>query len=971
MAERGMVKTFVFVATIFLLVSLFSAGNYAQEQTADAEGVSFSSDIAGITPDSFWYFLDFTHTAEEAIHEAGLMAEAGDYSSYLKAFENFNEEIIKETTTIESASLDGVTIENFETHEGAQTLETTQINLLTYEEYADAIEEILQAQVESGGMTETQAETAVEDLNEDINDAGSVVEERTQELIHETAANSDVSDAEVELVFEDNIREQVGDRFEEIASIDDVLELEVKIAELRAEADRLKEEGDLEQATAVERLLTLAESHGENCLNSEENNLETEGFNHLNAAENLVDNVERFLEGDIELADKDMPVFFTEEDIRNEIADDKESADKLIENYESLKEKYADNPERLSYIEEEKERAEQVQKLSQKLYDGGVINNWFEELRAGGLSEDEVIAEVHERFVGEYEVLNGHYEPPGLYVLPGDEKQGTEEEPEAEVIGIGKIEVVETIDPETGEVKKEIIGWRDGVPVQEIDEGGGFAYDVSYTDPFTGNTYSFGSDSYNIITEAGVTHTFDYPEGYIPSPQYNYNYGDEAFTFTTESGDAIIYSATGYEVRDQETEEALAGEAYTQEAVNFADGSSIDNEPTGFVFNDNDGEAIIYSYNPEFGTYQDIANGKVYVPPTSASHTKGAVYDPVGNTYKYNYGGVEWSSSGDGRWISSTGEQVNLPTTPAPVGYEGRGTYETSSGKYWVYDSTANKWTETTTQDSYVVAPNNQYRYDEEGSRYVDSHGNWFDSAGEGAGGTPWSYDTSSNQWVSSETGDKYDPSSGIITHPDGTVYSSGEGNEGPPCYGCYNQGGEGTSGPRNLAQEGGHYEQTPGGGYSYYSSTEGYQGPTVTTDSQGNTWTRGTDGTWTSPTTGQYGSYDPATGTYAGDYYTGGGGYDSSGNYVGGEYGNYDSSGSYTGGAYYGGSSPEGGAYTGGDSGTYGGGTTTGGGDTGGSTGGGDTGGSTGGYVVKDIESSEANNLLNSIINWFKRVFG
>ena len=54
-----------FVVTIFLFVSLFSAGNYAQEQTADAESVSFSSDIAGITPDSFLYFLDFLFLAQE------------------------------------------------------------------------------------------------------------------------------------------------------------------------------------------------------------------------------------------------------------------------------------------------------------------------------------------------------------------------------------------------------------------------------------------------------------------------------------------------------------------------------------------------------------------------------------------------------------------------------------------------------------------------------------------------------------------------------------------------------------------------------------------------------------------------------------------------------------------------------------------------------------------------------------------
>ncbi|MDO8508488.1 MAG: hypothetical protein Q7S27_02270 [Nanoarchaeota archaeon] len=924
---------FLFVNFVFLilLTSIFSYSVIAQIPNSDeTASFSFDPEIAGLTPNSFWYFFDFNHDSpQENLHEAGLMVQEGDIESAQIALDNFEQAVRKETDTLDSASIEGVTIEaiDSDSHQGAEIIEGMRINVLHYEEIANAIEQTLVEQAESDSITEAQAEFIVEDLTSEINRIGSEVEHRTHELIEVVVDNSDISNSEARLVFEGEIREQVGDRFNEISSITDVFELEEKIAELKAEADKLREEGNLEQATAVDRLLAMAESHGENCLNSEEDNLQIEAVDHLSAAENIVDNLDRYLEkGEFEDDSyKLMPVWPppTFEEIRGEILDDKESADKIIGDYDKLKEKYADDPAKLAYIDAEKSKAEKVQQI-----DEGVLDTWYGEFE--GLPEEEITGKIHEKINEQDEVLNGHYEPIGLYVLPGDDgkresigEEGVDGEQGAEVIDNGRIEMIETIDPETGEIRKEIVGLYKGEEIEDVKEGGAFALGVPYEDPSTGNIITYDPTGYTVLTEAGVTSTFDYPEGYEPSKEYQYNYGDEAYTFMTDEGE-VTFSAVGYKVENTE-DNIVREESYADvgEIIKFVDGTSIDSEPTGYVFNDDDGKATAYVYNVESGGYQDVLNGKTFMPPITASHAERTIYDSTTNSYKYEYRGEVWSVSTTGQWTSSSGQQINYNMVPAPVGREHEGSWATPSGKQWTYDSTTSTWTETTTRSSYVVAPNNQYRYDGESGRYVDARGNIVSSTAEG-NSNPWSFNQGTGRWVSSETGDEYEPNSGNVIRSDGTVVGpenrpAGQGSEGMPCYGCYHDGEEGTSGQgHTYTYDGGHYSSTPGGGYSYYSSSGEYQGPSVATDSQGNAWTRDSSGTWTSSTVaGQYGSYDPATGTYAGDYYTGGGGYDSGGNYVGGEYGNYDSSGSYTGGAYYGeggsGSSYSGGGYYGG----------------------------------------------------------
>lgn len=969
-------KYFTLLAIFLLALSVFDVAAQDTSGTDSAEGstgeIVFSEEIAGVTPDntiSYWFDTTFTtDDPEERLHEAGLMAQVGDYESVQIALENFAEAVEDETAALDAVSLDGVTLETIESqsHEGVQTILDVQENVLEYEEMADAIEEVLGAQVDSGVVTETEVEAILDDLNKEVNEVGASLEERTYELVHEAADNSDASAGEAEIVYEETVREEFGGRFEEIASIKDVLELETKITQLRAEAETLRENGDEEAAAAVDRLLTLAESHGEHCIGSEEGDFETQGLNHLNNAEYIVDNVENYLEGEYGEEDESyklMPVWPPYEiiDIQEEISVDKKDAEKFIENYDKLAEKYADDAARSAWIEQEKERAEKIQELTQKFSDEGVIDGWFNSARERGLSEEDVIAEVHERWVERYELANGHYTPPGTMILPGDDGiRGvlSEEIPEGEEIPIGTFERIETIDPVTGEVKVEYIGLYDG-EIVEVQEGGGFALGVPYE--YDGITYTYGVAGYSAVAD-GVIYTFDYPPEYTPTDYYTY--GDEAVSFMTEKG-RVTYSTTGYKVEVEG--EVVAEAAYIQEIVTLASGETVDQEATGIIFNDDDRKAEVYAYNPETRSFTHITSGKVYVPPTTASHLENTFYDPATETYTYTYNGVPWTTADGESWISSEGRQVSWPNmVRAPVGHEGgEGTYLTPSGKPWVFDAATSTWTRNTDGYKYVPAPNNYFSPNPTTGFMTDTHGNTLAPVGttatirygdaiavytvtadkgwtlngeavappydpetgrqypssatgyygdsgvsggrQGSYQSPWSYDAARGLWVSGKTGDNYDSSTGTITHPDGTTFVETENSGRPPCYGCYYQeGGEGTSSGQGqwntyTYDYGAYYEHNPAGTYSYVDSSGQYYGSSTTTDSSGIVWERDDNGQYTGVKPDGT-TITPAE--YSAQYAAGAGTYSSSyysgSGYSGGGYGYYTGGGGYDASGYY-----------------------------------------------------------------------
>ena len=969
---------------------LFCQEGYSCEQGVGCvlnEPVVFDVDVAGITPDSFWYFFDFVHSPEESIHEAGLMVQLGNYEAANVAFENFAQEVESQRANAQEINIDGVNIDNIQSDPELQKLYEIQTDLLNYELYIDSINSILAEQTDN--IENVVVEEVINTAEDAIASVGVVIEARATEAIEEAAETSNVPSIQVDFAFEEGLQTVAeqrypdsSPRFQEIAGINDIQELKIKISELRAEIASLEESGAGENLDEVKDLLRMAESHGVYCLHADESELGITADIHLNAAEDFLSNAEDLLEGEIEIADVEEELehaeVLTAEEIQAEVQGEQDDAQLFTDNYENLKETYANDPVKLTVLNAENERLKKVEELGNLLYGSGVMDKWTNELTSQGLTGNELEEAIHERWVAEWENIYGEeYVPPGLYTIPGTEedlirsglydpiKEGKEGEQELEVIGIGRVDIIEVIDPETGEVTKQIEGWYDGEAVENVQEGGGYALGVSYLDPDSGIYYVFNDDGYSYTTPAGIVNVIDYPPEF--SPENTYEYGDEVYSYTTEDGNVVSYSATGYEVKDPETDSVIVETPYDKERTKFIDGSFTDLEATGYVFNGLEGESRVYAYIPEFKTYQDISSGKVVIP-FSAHHIDSTNYDSTTGKYQFNYGGQLWTYSGEGLWTDPSGANVQMPVVPAPVGHENIGTYTTPNGEQWTYLD--GQWTESISGRTYAPAPNNHYRYNERTGFMIDSEGSrlapvgttvtingetftvtldkgWTNAEGEAVpppydpatgeqypssmtgiysgisyeddgslspgdrAGVPggnsnnvWSFDTANNQWVSSDTGDKYDPSTGIITHPDGTVFTpedraAGEGSEG--CWGCY-YGGEG-SGTSHYTYYGGHYEGTPTGGYNYYNAEGQYQGSSSVTDSQGNIWTRNDDGSWQS-SSGE--AYTP--GTYSGTYY-GGGGYDSSGNYVGGEYGGYDSSGTYTGGATY----TTGGYYTGG----------------------------------------------------------
>src|SRR3989344_2127348 len=934
----------------------------------------------------------------------------------LEAIENFAQEVESEYGDIEGGiNYEGVTLEGLSSNEGVQELYGIQAELLNYDIYTDRISALVEEGVESGEIEEAAAEEIVGNAEEAIADAGTAVEETRLEVIDTASENSGVSRVEAEFEYEEGVRGEFEGRFpdvrfEEISRIDNVQDIKDKIESLRGEISALEESGDGgEQLTAAKQLLEMAESHGVRCLNAEASELGITSLGHENAADNLLNNAERLLE--IEVGVDSGSVIFEDngiifdgdfvrlpgiEDVKEEVNKENEDAGKFLEGYEELKVKYADIPEKLAVIEEEKARAEKAQELAKKLGEEGKIDEWVEGLRTDGKSEDEIQGELHRKVFDEWNYVYGdEYEPVGLYQTPEEVVSAGEGEQNLEVIGIGRVEVVQEINPETGLYEKKVVGWYDGKPVEEVHEGGGFALGVPYKDPITGVSYSFGANGYSYTTEAGIVHAVDYPENY--KPENTYDYGDESFSYRTGSGEEVVYSATGYEVVDTETDTSLVNEPYIAEKTVFADGSFTDLEATGYILNNPKGDARVYAYAPEFGTYQDIASGKVTIP-TSAPHLQSTVYDPVTKTYQFNYAGQDWSYSGQGSWTNPAGKPVSMPYVPAPVGREIQGTYLTPSGQTWTYDSSADTWKESSTGARYDVAPNNRYRFNEYTGYMTDPSGKalatvgtsvtgddgrvytvtgdkgWIDSegravappqvggvqqpssmsgyyggysgtggvsggansgqggggyyggSGNGYGGKVWGYDSVSKQWVSSETGDKYDSTTGMITRADGSVSSpenraAGQGSEGV-CYGCYYSSGSEQA--RAYTYNGGSYERTPAGSYAYVGSNGEFQGPSKVTDSSGIVWSRDASGQYNgvkpdgSTITGseyasQYSTYGGAGGyssgvsgsgsygSYGGYGYSGSGGpgtggYNAEGVYVGGQYGGYTQSGAYVG---------------------------------------------------------------------------
>ncbi|MEK6855489.1 MAG: hypothetical protein AABX73_04685, partial [Nanoarchaeota archaeon] len=334
----------------------FSIGVWAQDSADSA--VVFNPEIAGTTPDSFWYFLDFTHTPEELIHEAGLMTQSGNYEAARVAFDKLAQEVESQQADVAGINVDGITLENIQSDPELKKLYETQADLLNYELYTNHISSILAESADNAESAEALKE-AITTADEVIVSVGAVIETKAVETIEKAAEASNVPSIEVDFAFEEGLQAAAeqrypdsSPRFREIADINDVQELKTKISELRAEISTLEESGGGENLNEVKDLLRMAESHGVYCLHADESELGITAEIHLNAAEDFLSNAEDLLEGEIEVADIEEELehaeVLTAEEIQTEVQEEQEDAALFTENYESLQEEYNDDPVKLA-----------------------------------------------------------------------------------------------------------------------------------------------------------------------------------------------------------------------------------------------------------------------------------------------------------------------------------------------------------------------------------------------------------------------------------------------------------------------------------------------------------------------------------------------------------------------------------------------------------------------------------------------
>ncbi len=851
-------RVFSLFVTGLLFVSLFSFGAYAAEgDSADtsAFSITFDSEIAGtLGPISPFYFLDFTHTPEEYIHEAGLAAQEGNVAAAQKALDRFAAEVADSKNQVEARIYDEVTLEGLSSHEGVQYLYDTQVTLLDYDRYVNQISLILEEQVASGTVDETAAEEATQNAEAGIAEVGAVVEEQRQEVLVEVRGNSGVSRFEVERVLETGFvdtaeRRFPGNGFEEIGRIQEVEELKSKITEIRQRIVSLEESGDSEELTAARQLLELAFSHGTECLKVEKEGLEITGFLHLTEAEKLAGDAEQLLDGEVEvdeLAAEGVPVeIFTAEEIQEQLNEEEEIAIEFVDRYDELKEQYADDAEGLALLDAENLRAQKIQELDKQLYENGVMERWTEQLRLEGKSEEEIQAKLNDKFSDEWNAIyyNGYF-PLGLY----DAKEDIQAD----------VSIYQ--DPQTGKVG----GWYDGKSVP-VEVGGGFVQDYIYADPQTGYTYTYGSLGYSYTTPAGIVHSVAYavPEGVDAfTPVNQFNAGDEVYSYPTEDGGKATYTSTGYYHTDAE------GNVVVEEAYDLADkyvylgsaktrgfGGTLDVEVIGVIVTNTEGEATVWEATPEFTpvgdegvenkavTYYDPVDGKVFTDDVSPHE---AVEYKEGSTYEYEQGGVKWTyDSIEKTWTNPSGTVLKTTGAPAPVGFQGQGEVRTSEGT-WTYDSVSNSWTSPGGAQVHP-SPSMGYSYDTNRGGFWDAQGGFHASEDRSVTdpytGSRWSYQEGT--WRTSQ-GDAYDPKTGTVTRADGSVASPG--SEG--AYYGYSQDSSGQRNAYQYAGYGGYQTFNPATqSYAYVNPGNYYYGGfnpgQSQIDASGNSWTMRSDGTW------------------------------------------------------------------------------------------------------------------------------
>ncbi len=880
----------------------------------------------GTTPDSFWYGLELfwegiaeageDHTVER-FSEMQAMIAVGDYDAAAEAAEAARasiEDVSEEVEAIESSG------------ENLDVIHDYEEQAFLYDAYREDLEQVLQEQVEGEGeeaLENLLEQTGLGAIEEVIVEEQFIIETQEEAITDAIAEERGITHLEAEFQVE-AAEEAAGLADEQQEEVQEELaEVQQQLEQVVADLAQAVAEGQ-EVPPAATELLAEAHARLEESQNALADGRFGESFGQLIAGEHLLDNAERFLEGEVSREELIDLVEFTQD---QRIEDHQQYVDEYEEHVDDWSEDY---PEHEDDFDDWYEQGQKAMELANVL--SGAFAQQGAELSAEGKSDAEIFQIMSDRFVAEYERVYGETFVPPVF------------------------EVISPAPEDSGSLYQPRLREFSGLAPDAIDTKGGFVEGYSYTDPVTGYTYQFTEDGYTYTTPLGLVYKESFPEGFsFPTA---YEKGNEQHSYTTETPEGIVtynYYATGYDVTlpDGTTETY----SYPAGRYDVVGGGFFEHSATGFDFR-HEGKLNHYDYNPVYDTFIG-SDGASYRPPEGTYfHGEGFEYDYDDQNYQYkDEEGETWSYDPEKNiWTSPTGETHSPDSyTVAPVGHEGSGEYSTATGEVWSYDKATGIWSNQG-GDSYHPETGawgsgigRTYEFDHSKGQFLDPE------TGEVArdvvwSGVTWYFDTDANSWTSN-TGQTYEGVGGIATPPGGGGFHK-EYEDNDWSYdtstGTWTSPGwtfDATTGEWN-SPEGGSFYDPDGNPTGWYAEDGSFQ----SWDSAGHEGSyAGTEGGYTGGTDGGSYSGDYSGGTYSGTGYTGG---TYSGGYEGG---------SYSGGGYTGGHT-DGGSYSGGDSGGYsapsggdagGGGSAPSGGDGGGgghSDGGGDGGGGgMGGYAVRE----------------------
>ena len=892
---------------LFGTVVVFAEGTIS---TGTDQNVQFVD--AGTNPNSALYFFDrFTEKVQialtanpeakaqleakftaERLSEIHVMIQEGNYAAAEKA--TIEAKNILNSAGTHVGELKSSTKDLTGLQEDGKNIIGLQKEFIDNSRYVDSIKDSLKEKIDKGEITQDQAARITNEIQTGTAGLQKDIADKKDELIESAAKGGNVPIQEAKIAVENEEEKQgITEDYKKEVNQKNIDTLSASIVQIEKDVAIAVKDGRKEEANAMNTLLENAKLKLQISQDALDRGDYGKAFGQFNAAEHLTLNADKLTSKKFSDLTDDEKKLINEnlgKDAQKTIEEQGNQNKKFADDYEKYKE------ELLSKYPEKREEFEKQFELARRVSElGDKLKTDYpkeiDKLKSDGKSEEEAAKILSERYNDEYRKAYGED-----YIPPGFVKDDSS---------------VTRIDADT--------------KIDSAKVGGGFVEGQEYTDPATGYQYEFSKDSYNYVTPSGEKYDQKYPEGYKPE---TYTRGDEVHNYKQDTPQGTYeykYSTTGYEVVNPDgTSEKYA---YPQGKYDVVGGGEINQKATGFEYKTSDGKSVNYDYNPQFKNYV-ASDGKVYAPDVSA-HEEKTQYEGNKKVYSYSYGADTWNyDPSSNKWTSSSGQTYTpSATTGAPIGHEDQKEYKTETGVIWNYDSTSGAW-KSSDGKSYTPPPSSYYSYDSQKGQYVDAKGNTYskeDYSQRGgvsdASGKTWNYDSSAGKWTSS-TGESYNPYSGTTTTSGGQTTTN------------YNSGG---------------YQYSPSGTYSSETGASG-----TAKDSFGNTWTKKSDGSWSS----QGGGTQPGVGAGSGgssySYNFGcangacGGGYYSNSP---GEYAPSGGSGGSGPNAYgspaVSGGSPSGGSYSGG---SYSGSS----GYSGGSSGGGSSGGTgmtISGFSIKDIE--------------------